>query len=634
MEFVVPVEPTHPAFPLPTQEEFDAIVSAYGQEGWNEIMRARNLRIEAELKDPFAYGVELPAWLLADWCLGRISWEDFCASKGCVDSCKVPDEWKTEELKKTFEGDPARLLLILGGTGSAKTEYMLKRIVSDARDNPYHVSWVFHESKELSVDYHQNIVYKYLPANWKTAGKGSVGYVSYKQKTGFAEGNFIGANGSNMRFRTYEQDIKTIESGKLGAPTGKRTIGFCADELCPLKYLQTLRGRLASRNASGIFGFTPLQGYSDVVAWFRNGAKTVLSRRETDIASPVDVPLVEVKKAVDKKFEPMKIAVVYFHSKYSPYANYEGLKQLYGSDSDAVRLIRYDGFCKQEKQNLFPKLSKAVHGFKIEDLPKNGTRYYFLDPCGIRRNWAMIWVLIDAYNRAWIYREWPCPNIPIPGYGRIGPWAEEGQTAAHKFGGVPGAGSVGLGFGIPEYKNEIMRLEGWKDYYAQKPVLECDELNGADEQIYWREIDSRFADTAKNNAEGNTTLLDELQKAKIYCKPTSGARIEEGIKLINLLLAYKENWQTPEDGPKLFICEDCANVWFALQNYTALGGGKEASKDFADLVRYLAKSAPPYISENAEPVRSRLALSADYFESATRVIDKNRYFGEESQCRM
>ena len=622
MSFVVPADPDHPVFRLPSEEDFRRIVSEYGEAAWNAAMAARNERIRQEKADPFRHGVELPAWLLADWMLGRISWEDFCVSKGCPDTCCVPEEWKCAELRREFEGNPVDMLLVLGGTGSTKTEYMIKRIVQDARENPGHESWVFHEDSTNSILYHQPVVYKYLPKSWQQIGKGQQGYVSYKLKTGFSENSFVGANKSRMTFRSYEQERKTIESGKLGAPSGKRTIGLVADELCPLDWMETLRGRLASRNACGIFGFTPLQGYSPMVKWFRDGARTVLSTLETDIAEPRKVPIAEVKTIRRKNHKPMKVGIVYFHSRISPYANYEGLKRLYASDSDEVKLIRYDGYCEAEKQNLFPRLSRKVHSFKLESLPEEGTRYFITDPCGSNRNWFMAWCLVDPYGRIWIYREWPCRKIPIPGIGRPAPWAKEGRSDAHKKGGIPDMGAKDFGFSLKAYKEEMARLEGWRDYDGGVPIEECDEANGAREEIYMRFMDSRFAAVKHYSADGdNTSLADECAKVNLNFLPASGKEIAVGIKLINDRLAYMPKWAVPENGPQIFICEDCENIWFALENYTGEGGQKEATKDPIDVVRYMVTSDLEYVDPSE--------VSKDRFERETENIlnDKDECYG-------
>lgn len=617
MNIVIPIDPEHPVFKLPNQSEFYDYVEKYGIEAWNAFVEARNKRIRMEKLHPFECGVELPSWYLADFILGRIDWETFCSSAKCPDNLKVPDDWKTDKLRNAFENNPARMLLILGGTGSAKTEYMLKRLVADMRNNKEHTSWAFHETRELSIDYHQKIVYKYIPKDWEDAGKGKVAYVSYKVKTGFSEMSLVSPMASKMTFRSYEQDIKSIESGKLGSPDGHASIGYITDELCPLSYLETLRGRIAARNACGIHGFTPLQGYSPIVKWFRDNAECVLSRVEKDISRPREIPLVEQKIYADGRSKPMKVATVYFHSKFSPYSNYEGLKQLYASDSDSVKLIRYDGFCEQEKQNIFPKLNRKIHGFYPNKTHIEGTNYMYVDPCGIHRNWFMLWVRVDAYGRKWVYREWPCRNIPIPGFGCPGPWAEDGQDAKHRVGGVPGLGSKSFGFGIRDYKNEIARLEGWNDLTLDIPIMDCDSGNGSKENIYWRKIDSRFSNVGTYAAEHNTTLLEECAKAKLYFDQTSGKKISEGIQLINNALSYKENWESPEFGPKLFISLECENLWFALENYTGEGGEKEATKDPIDVLRYAMVDDPPYIGDTTESAN---------LENKTRLFDKNAFY--------
>jgi hypothetical protein len=42
--------------------------------------------------------------------------------------------------------------------------------------------------------------------------------------------------------------------------------------------------------------------------------------------------------------------------------------------------------------------------------------------------------------------------------------------------------------------------------------------------------------------------------------------------------------------PKLYISENCKNVIYALQTYTAADGKKGATKDFIDLLRYVCLS--------------------------------------------
>lgn len=590
---IQPYKPEHPVFNYPTGKAADEFFAEYGEKGWNDLMEARNERILLEEQDPMRYGVELASWALADFVAGRITAEEFLANK------TVPPEWKVPALIEEFKDEPATLLLLLGGNRSAKTHYMLKRAVKDMVENAEQDVWVFHENRDQSVGYHQPVIYHHIPQKWKTLGKGAKGYVSYKQKTGFSEMNFVGENGSKMTFKTYEQDIKGIEGGNLGNPARKRAIGFITDELVPQNWADTLLGRIATYNAIGIFGFTPLQGYSPMVAWFRRGARIVIDVLATDLQKPRRVPVVEVKTIVKHGDKPLKMAVVYFHTKLNPYGNYEALKRNFAAATDEQKLIRFYGFCENERQVLFPKLRYRIHGFDPKQLPEDGTRYHYCDPTGVRRNWFMLWALVDPYGRKWVYREWPCPKIHIPGVGFPEPWAVEGQSEKHHHGGLPGGGSRSFGFGLADYKETVAKLEGWDDLRRGIGILDADEMNGAREPIYWRKIDSRFAAVGHYSGDGSTsTLLEESAKIGLNFLPASGKAIDEGLQLINDHLSCRvENWSRPEDGPSLFISTDCVNLWFALNNYTALGGQEEATKDPIDVLRYMMMDDPPYVPQ-------------------------------------
>ena len=262
-------------------------------------------------------------------------------------------------------------------------------------------------------------------------------------------------------------------------------------------------------------------------------------------------------------------------------------------------------------------------------MPLDGTRYQWVDPAGTSesggKNWFALWGLVDVWNRLWIYREWPCVHIPVGGVGLPGPWAEPGQTKQFKHGGVPGPGSKSFSFGLRDYKEEFARLEGWHDARSDKPVSEWSPENGADERVYLRYIDRRFANTPHQQAQGTTTLQDEMAELGMWYELITGhasqdtrSPIDHGIDLINDALRFTPGWEQMdsigqiEHGPKLFICEDCTNLWFALRAYTSLGGSREATKDPIDTLRYAIHSKPAYIEDfvgNGARVAGRRASS-------------------------
>jgi hypothetical protein len=534
--------------------------------------------------------------------VGLISLEEFRGDK------RVPEAWRGDEALMEALDDPVRFLLVLGGNRASKTEWGCKRVVQCAVRFAGARVWVFHEDNTQSVDYHQSLVWKYLPVSWKNAGKGRVAYVSYTQKNGFSDNKLVGPNGSEIEFRNYLQDDKSVEGGEVGDPRKGRCIGWYGDELMPLPWLETLGYRLVTRRAIGLLGFTPIEGHSEVVSACTDHAKTVRWEEAPEVVDgfgrPKRVPLVQV---ADQKVgdSVRKTVTVYFHSKWNPYSDYQDLLAETAGAGDETRLVRLYGFTTKRRLSRFPRLLREVHGFKPqveaargrEALPAGvwGTGYQVVDPAG-KKNWFMLWARVDAWERVWVYREWPCPALWVPGVGRPEPWAVSGSSSQHKFGGLPGGGQKQMGLSLQEYKGEIARWEGWADSKLDAEPAEWDEENGSEDEVYLRLMDSRFADAPSYTSAGNTTLIEECAESGLFFELASGKNIDEGVDLINDALAYKRpDWEAPGDGPSLFISEDCVNLWFALENWTGEGGNREATKDPVDCLRYLFLQRPAFL---------------------------------------
>ena len=219
----------------------------------------------------------------------------------------------------------------------------------------------------------------------------------------------------------------------------------------------------------------------------------------------------------------------------------------------------------------FPRFRESVHVVKADQLPKDGTNYLFCDPAG-GKNWFMLWIRIDAADRAWVYREWPQTDTYIEGVGYPESWA---ISSGKKADGEAGDGQKSFGFGLLAYKREIERLEG---------------LDGI--EVFERWIDSRYANTTvAGTREQSTTLLEELEDAGMSFRACPGENIEEGVGLINDALYYDE--EAPIDhtnAPRLYISERCTNTTWALKEWTGQDGQKGASKDPIDCLRYLLTS--------------------------------------------
>lgn len=611
VKLVAPYKPDHPVLrPLAPGVVLRILKEKGAQEGAalvNAAMRQRNEAIRKEEEDPYRYGYEPPTWKLADLALGFITLEEF------LDDPAVPERWKqNERLREWATREALQELLLQGGNRSSKTEYMCKRTVQCAMRFPKAIIWMFHESENMSVRFHQPVIWKYLPAELKVKRKGKGSdptYISYSPMTGFSSAGGQHAlmlpNGSLVEFRNYQQDPTTIEGGNLGSPEGKNCLGMVGDELMPLDIYETLQYRTATHKALSLLGFTPIQGFTEMVGAFRAGAEVIYSERTDLVEDPKkrDVPLVE-QSASERR------GIILFHSQYNPYSDWREVYERAKRGGDDVILERVFGVATRRVARRFARFNRTVHVVADELVPEEGTCYQIIDPAGARaRNWSVIWVKLDAFGRMWVYREFPSQVEPVPGIGILGEWALPGGEKPGLFDGRRGPAQTPVGLTLEDYKEIFATAEKWEDRKTDKPPREWRETNGTEERVYCRFMDSRFANTANFTGGGNTTLLEECATIHLYCELTSTEgtpQVHEGEELIVDALGYTPNWKSPDDGPQLFIAESCKNTIFCLENYTGKDGQKGATKDFIDLLRYalLLKLSYTPVSERGARARA------------------------------
>ncbi|QYY35304.1 hypothetical protein [Ruficoccus sp. ZRK36] len=586
---VLPVEEDYPILPAPTKEQIRAMIcpgGAFSEEGLarhNRLMQERNAAVERAIRNPYLYGWEPPLWKLVDALVGFITVDQFRAD------LSIPERWRKCARLLEFLAQKFIFILLMGGNRSGKTEYICKRQVRCGLTYPKADLWTFHENIDMSVDWHQRVVKRYLPPEWGSSMKDTKtgAYISYTVKNGFSDNRLVYPGEAIQTFKTYEQfEAKetSVEGSELGDPRKRPCIGYAADENMPLALKTTLKGRLATRDAVGIQAYTPIKGTDEVVGQTIEGATDILTIYADDVPAPKEGPLVQASGQEGE-------AVVYFPSRFNAFGNYKGLREQWKSATDREQKVRYYGWPFRQKMARFPRyvdkpLEQGAHLFALDGLPVEGTHYMIVDPAG-SKNWFMGWVLVDPWDRRWVWREWPCKRYHIPGIGFPGPWAELGKEKGHDHGGVPGEGAKGFGFGLLDYKNEIARIEGWDDLKSSKRIEEWKDTNGAAVHIRGRTMDSRFANAPSYTSGENTTLLETAGDVNLFFEPTPGGQIDEGVDLINDALSFEEGWQKPEDGPKLFICEECENIRFALKTWTGEGGNKEATKDPIDILRYI-----------------------------------------------
>jgi hypothetical protein len=511
-----PVILPHPVYPLPSWED-----SLEAPDQVKAYLLKRNELIELERADPWTYGYRPEVWKLVE-----------------------------EEI-----ADGQREILITGGNRASKSEYAGRKTVEILESGEKKRVWCLQTNEGNSIEMQQPIVWRYIPVQYKGLKKGQVVNISYTQKNGFSENKFILPNGSECVFRNYAQylqDNTAFEGGDVDAV-------WC-DELVPLNLVETLRYRLVTRTGLLLITFTPIEGYSAIVKEFMDGARTV----QWQFAELLGEKVPRLQRCVRKGS-----SIVYFHSADNPFGGYDTMKKtLAGAPKSEIRTRAY-GIPTKAIGARFPKFRESVHVIDQAKIPKEGSRYQFVDPASAR-NWFMIWVLVDARDRHYIYREWPCEGVYIPGVGDPGAWAEaDGRKADGRAGQAQGS----YGWGLERYASEIERVETESGDKKEREEIVC------------RWMDSRFGNTPNLKSDAATTMIEECALLDLPFAPAPLDPIEEGVSLINSLLDFDSD---SGKEPKLYISSECRAVIFGLKVWTGKDEKLGASKDPVDCVRWMA----------------------------------------------
>ncbi len=437
---------------------------------------------------------------------------------------------------------------------SGKTQWGAFSVVRAAIENPKSEIFCFAQTSEVSIRQQQSAVWDWLPENLKTKQTSANTYISYKKKTGFTDSSLILPNGSQIIFKTYSQyqnNPTILEGAELGSKNPVwHNIGVWADEyLLGPELINTLRFRLATRNAKMLVTFTPIDGWTEVIKEYLDGATTIESR-PAELLNGELVPYVQRSKKLNA-------SVHYFHSQDNAFGGYERIKETLSGRTREEILIRAYGVPMKSHATKFPKFNKVVNVVPPSSIPtKNITRYHVIDPAGAK-NWFMCWIAIDESGTFWVYREWPGVDV--------GDWAE---WKSGKW--MPGPGAKGQGFGIRDYIEAIQEMEG-------------------DEEIFERLIDPRLGAAKYQAQDGSSSIIEDLSESGMVCIPAPGLDIDDGLQA----LIGKMSWDTarPLDSvnrPHFYVSSDCENIIQALSEYTGEGGLKEAWKDPIDVCRYAA----------------------------------------------
>lgn len=440
---------------------------------------------------------------------------------------------------------------------SSKTQFGAYLVVKAAIENPMSEIMCFAQNHDVSVRQQQSAVYEWLPEELKSKQTTANSYISYSRKNGFTDSSCILPNGSRIIFKYYSQfqnNPTILEGAELGSNDPKVVnLGAWLDEyLGSPELVNTMRFRLATRDAKMLLTFTPIFGYTETVGQYQDGAKVLRSRPAELLGGEIIPTMLECKN--------INGTVHYFWSQDNPFGGYDRIKETLIGKPKSEILVRAYGVPTKSATTKFPKFNLAVNVVKPEQIPTEGiTRYHLIDPAG-SKNWFMTWIAVDGSGTFWVYREWPGVDV--------GDWAEWNNGKW-----TPGEGAKGQGFGILDYVELIHNLEG-------------------DEEIFERLIDPRLGAAKYQGTDGSSSIIEDLSDQNVICIPAPGLEIDDGLQALISKMSYDVS--KPLDSlnrPHFYISEDCCNIIKALAEYTGVEGLKEAWKDPIDTLRYAAVAA-------------------------------------------
>lgn len=553
----------HPVIPMPTREQLLAIVDRLGPEkGREEIARLHRMREEAivnEKRDPLRHGFEP---------------ETFA---------------KLRELLADHDE-----VLVMGANREGKTEALSKIAVEDQVGNPNKLWAMFEQSERASIHKQQKGVHRMLPPEWRDVGKvGADINVKYTKANGFSGMGYILPNGSQGMFFNYKQDVKDFEGYELD--------GAWFSELVPLEFIESMSFRVGQgRRMVLLIDFTPVTGYTAVVAKYVAGARIVESRPiAPELHEMLRPDQVHVKGCppgqmpyVMQCLNP-RAAVLFFHWGMNPYgAHREVLARLKGKPK-AQWLIRCFGWVDKPLGAALPRYGQIhrITRAAFDAIAKKGvTRYCVIDPAGTK-NWFIKWYAVTPQGWRIVYREWP-------DFHRYGPWAippDKGDKQDWR----PGeAQRIEAGRGIDAYKIHMLELEGWRWDEKQE------SWDGSKSEIIERTlIDPRLGGAGIPGQAEGTSILDLLENETLtqsgrlkvprrVVEEAPGRHVQHGLMELQKAMEWDE--KAPLDAlnnaPQWYVVDDLVQTDLCYREYTGLGTEKDALKDIIDPDRYFIES--------------------------------------------
>lgn len=440
-----------------------------------------------------------------------------------------PPAWRRIDLevaRKRLECPGACIeLFVLGGHDSGKTDGAVMRMT---RHFFYtHKAWVWglHSTETSSKTIHQARVWDFIPPELKDK-VGDTGGMKRKLDTKFKYGegdgftnnkfnvhwevpNYRGTGklmycGGLQEFKFFASKTENLQGSKLTsansdelvdesvAKTVKQRLIPRARETAEPEFLELVRRCLVILESDGfdedgcprrqlpadlqgllytgvhIMGFTPMEGYSPLVASALDGAQAtclvdakLLPLRGEGGQPKVGVDGKVMYKQVPRFKQPKEKSrlVAYLHTHDNPWTNLEGkIEDCVGKDERYIRITYYGDVGKDWAVQFSPPFNELHHVIRDRALvPRRGTWRLVLDPAR-SRPWFMGFFLTDAQKRRFLMREWPQEGAAIPGVGDPGAWAVISKHG--KINGDRGpAQQLSLGWGFAQYWREIFRMQ-------------------------------------------------------------------------------------------------------------------------------------------------------------------------------
>lgn len=637
-----------------------------------QLAALRERTIQAQRDNPYRFGYEPEIWLVAKMLLRSVKPNAMEAAQVRRQYGLDWEEAAAKVRRALGFAHPVGEMLIMGANRAGKTDFAAKLAMETCMEGGKSVAVGF-QSLPTGKKVQEPRLWHYMPNEYKARNvalkknKDVNEHISYTKQNGFAGSKITFGNGSDVRFISYEMDSgATIEGMSLNL--------VWLDEEFPMEFLKATRFRTADTRGVMLCTFTPVKGYTPVVAdylkdievtrwhtaWMlpkdglaampwkelgldENEYTQLGTWRNEGAQSDIGIPEARPEKILERilaqrasddfdeipgtrSFERVprigvarggEAAVVWFYGRDNPYGNPMEVVKKAEADKNATKELktRVYGLAERIKGRIFSEFSREKHLIDPADIPAALVRVQIVDPAP-ERNWAFMYVGLDPNTGiSYVYREWP-GNYEIPGVGHPGPWAVLSDRKGGINDGDKGEATESFNFGYLSYKFEWARLEGWADYEKWAA------LHGLEEQCRdWDELEEwSEANGVKEAME--LRVIDARAASQSKIGMTSNQSLFEDVSKLAEGFQYASGQRIDEGlailhdlfaKDKLRISRECMNTIFALETFTGADGQKGAVKDFIDLLRYYALSG---ILDYAAEARGRTSAENRLPEAA------------------